>query len=226
MAENTPPPIELPRTKVEENASTRADSMRRLFLFVVALAVLMPLGILTTWFMAPPDVFIVVMSMQIAWVVVALAVTGLMWMRARKNLPNYANQTRITWAMECRDIEHSWDVEGLGPCEGWRHVAVRCVRLPKRQGKMLAVPSLKVMVDNEEKSLASRKLQEKGNTQSVALVDKAGKPIRIMISHDRPEDASDELPWAVEVLVQGDPNPPETLTATPLASGLNEAEHG
>lgn len=225
MAESTPPPIELPRTKVEENASTGADTARWFFLLAVGVSVLMPLGILATRFMAPPNMFVVIMSMQITGVAVVLTVTGLMWMRARNNLPNYANQTCITWKLECRDIENSWDVVGLGPCEGWRHVAVRCVRLPKRQGKMLAVPSLKVMVDNEEKSLASRKLQEKGNTQSVALVDKAGQPIRIMISHDDPEHASDELPWEVEIIVQGDANPPETLTATPLRLGDSGTPH-
>lgn len=226
MTESTPPPIELLRTEVQENAATSADTMRWYFRLAVGVSALMPLGILATWLMAPPNMVLPVALVQVVWMAIALTVLGLFWQRARKDLPNYANQTRITWKLECRDIEHSWDIEGLGPCEGWRRVAVRCVRLPKRQGKMLEVPMLNVMVDNGEKTLARGRLSEKGNTQHVALVDKAGKPIRIMISHDRREDASDELPWAVEVLVQGDPNPPQTLTATALVSGVREAEHG
>lgn len=225
MTESTPPPIELLRTEVRENAATSADTMRWYFRLAVGVSALIPLAILATWLMAPPNMVLPVALVQVVWIAIALTVLGLFWQRARKHLPNYANQTRITWRFECRDIEHSWDIEGLGPCEGWRHVAVRCVRLPKRQGKMLAVPMLNVMVDNGEKTLARGRVSEKGNNQYVALVDKAGKPIRIMITHDDPEHASDEFPWEVEVKVQGDVNPPDSLTATALALGVGEAKH-
>lgn len=204
MDESTPPPVELPRSKVEENAPTAADTARLYSLLAVGLAVLMPLGILATWFFVPADMFVMVMSMQIAWVVLALAGTGFMWKRARG---------------ECRDTAHSWDVVGLGPCEGWRRVAVRCVRLPKRQGKRLAVPALRVMVDNEDRSLASGTIAPNDKRASIACVDKAGRPVRIMLSHERAEDASDEFPWLVEIAVQSDPNPPETLVATAVAAG-------
>ena len=220
MTESTPPPTELLRTEVQENAATSADTMRWYFRLAVGVSALVPLAILATWLLAPPNMVLPVAIMQIAWVAIALTVLGLLWKRARKDLPNYANQTRITWRFECRDIEHSWDIEGLGPCEGWRRVAVRCVRLPKRQGKMLAVPALTVMIDNEDRSLASGRMSPGSNNEYVTRVDKDGKPIRIMLSHDDPEHASDELPWEVEIVVQGDANPPETLVATPLPSGV------
>lgn len=219
MDESTPPPVELPRSKVEENAPTAADTARLYFLLAVGLAVLMPLGILATWFFVPADMFVMVMSMQIAWVVLALAGTGFMWKRARGDLTNYANQTRIIWTLECRDTAHSWDIAGLGPCEGWRRMAVTCVRLPKRQGKWLALPALKVTVDNEDRPLASGTIAPNDKRASIACVDKAGRPVRIMLSHQRAEDASDEFRWLVEIAVQGDPNLPETLVATAVAAG-------
>lgn len=221
MAECTPPSIELLRTSVQENAPSGADTARWYFLIALGISMLMPLGTLAAWFTVPPNMFVLVVSMQVAWVLVALTATGLFWMRARKRLPNYANQTRNIWTLACRDVEHSWEVAGLGSCEGWRRVAVRCVRLPKRQDKMLAVPALKVEIYDDEKAIASGRILENGNTQHVGLLDKAGKPLRIMIAHDRPEHASDEFPWEVEVMVQGDANVPETLVATP--SALNES---
>lgn len=223
---DVPATVSVSRTKVEEDAPTRVDSARWLFFVAVGLAVVMPLGILATRATVPPDVFLMVMSMQIGVVVIALGVSGLLWHMARKNFSNYATRTRVTWTLESREIEGSLDVSGLGPCEGWRDVTIMCVRLPKRRGKMLAMPSLRVMVDNEEQSLASGTLRDGGKKQDLSLVDKAGKPIRFMISHAEPEDASDELPWEVEISVQGDPNPPETLVATALAAGIEETDRG
>jgi hypothetical protein len=212
-----PAPFTLQQTKVEVHAKTRVDSARRFFLIVLAFAALLPLGL---WFVSlrvPANTFVLFVGLQGGMTVLALIATGYFWYRAHKNLPNYATQTRITWTIGCRDIEHSWDIGGLGPCEGWRDVVVRCVQLPKRGGKMLAMPAMKVMIDNDGQSIAQGKIAPNDKHRHLGRVDKAGKPIRIMLSHDRPEDASDELPWEVEISVQGDPNPPETLTARPLA---------
>lgn len=218
--------ITLPRTEFIEQAKTKADSARTLFLLVVGFAALLPIAAVVMHFTVPRDVFFFFLAFQITMTLICMGVAGFFWHRAHKNLPNYASRVQAAWNLECRDIEHAWDVEGLGSCEGWRDVAIECVRLPKRQGKMLAIPSLKVMVDNERRSLLSRELRDSDNNRSVSFTDKDNRPLRILISHTKPEEASDELPWEVKISVRGDPNPPETLVANPVDTGKPDAGDG
>ncbi len=218
--------ITLPRTEFIEQAKTKADSARTLFLFVVGFATLLPIAAIVTHFTVPRNVFFLFLAFQITMTLVCMGVAGFFWYRAHKNLPNYASRVRAAWNLKCRDIEHAWDVEGLESCEGWRDVAIECVRLPKRKGKMLAIPSLKVMVDNERRSLLSRELQDSDNNISVSFTDKDNRPLRIMIAQAKPDAASDELPWEVKISVRGDPNPPETLVASPVDTGKPDAGDG
>lgn len=226
MSDVLPNAITLPRTEFEEQAKTRADSARRFFLLTLGLAAVVPIIVLVMRSFVQPDVFLMMMSIQIGGAVICVAVAGIYWWRMHKTLPNYASRVRATWNLESSDTEHAWDVEGLGACEGWRDVAIECVRLPKRRGKMLAIPSLAVMVDNEQRSLVSRELRDTDKGRTIFVTDKDNRPLRIMISHAKPEEASDELPWEVKISVQGDPNPPEKLVAEPMDTGRADPGDG
>lgn len=94
------------------------------------------------------------------------------------------------------------------------------MKLPGRQGKWLAVPRLRVFVDNGEHVLATKEIGTGEDSGSLQFTDTFGKPLRVMLSQNNSDEASLDEAWEVEITVESDPNPPETLTATPLASGV------
>lgn len=225
MPADLPEPIQLDRTEVKEDAGDRLESARRILFLFVLFAFLNTAIIIASWPHFPPANMVMIATTEAVLAAFVLSVAGWSWSRARGNQQHYATRTRITWKLSCRDVEHSWDVTGFGPCEGWRDVRVACTRLPKRKGKWLAVPGLRVLVDNGERALASKKLSESEDSGHLRITDKFGKPLRIMLTQERPEEASLDEPWEVEITVESDPNPPDTLTATALASGVGEATH-
>ena len=221
-------PIQLISDKQENSVPGAIRSARWLFSFALVLAALIPVGM---WIMnnvgnpIPTDMLHLLMLLQAFVGVLMLAYAGLRWHRAKRNQGRYLGTTLMHWTFRCDDIECAWDVSGFDACEGWREVGVLCRRLPKRRGKVLAVPQLKVSITNEDSELASGKISQSGKIDRIGIIDGEGKPMRIMISHVKPEDASTDQPWEVEITLFGDPTPPTTLSATPLDLSVGEVSH-
>ena len=220
MPDSLPEPIKVERTKVEEVSQSKVEAARRTLSILIVFAILNAVILAAFWRFFPPGgmVFLATAELVIAAFVLSFATVQLR--HAQRNQHLYATRTRISWALRCRDIHHTWNVEGWGPCEGWRDVRIQCMKLPGRQGKRLAVPRLRVFVDNGEHVLATKEIGAGEDSGSVRFTDTFGKPLRIMLSQNNSDEASLDEAWEVEITVESDPNPPETLTATPLASGV------
>lgn len=212
-----PEPIQLERTKVEEVSRDNTESAQRFMVILIVFAILNAVILIAFWQLLPPGGMVFLALAEVMTAVFVLSFAAGRWRHAHRNQHQYATRTRITWTLRCRDVYHSWNVDGWGPGEGWRDLRIECMKLPKRPGKWLAVPRLRVFVDNGERALASKELGTGEDSRGMRVTDKFGKPLRILLSQSRPDEASLDEPWEVEISVLGDANPPDTPTATPLA---------
>ncbi len=215
----TPEAIEVERTKVEEVSQNKVESARRILSILIVFAILNAVILAAFWRFSPPGGMIFLVTAELVVAAFVLSFATIQLRQAQRNQHKYATRTRISWTVRCCDIYHTWNVEGWGPCEGWRDVRIQCMKLPGRRGKWLAVPRLRVFVDNGEHVLATKEIGAGEDSGGLRFTDTFGKPLRVMLCQDNPDEASLDQAWEVEITVESDPNPPETLTATPLASG-------
>lgn len=226
MPDSLPEPIEVERTNVEEVSHSKTEAARRTLLIFIVFVILNAVILAAFWRFFPPGGMVVLAAAEIVIAAFVLSYATVQLRHAQRNQHQYATRTRISWTLRCRDIEHTWNVEGWGPCEGWRDVHIQCMKLPRRPGKWLAGPRLRVFVDNGEHVLATKEMGTGEDSGSLRFTDKFGKPLRVMLSHDNPDEASLDEAWEVEITVESDPNPPEQLVATALAAGVKETDRG
>ncbi|MEO1278813.1 MAG: hypothetical protein AAFV77_07655, partial [Planctomycetota bacterium] len=130
----------------------------------------------------------------------------------------FMSRRQVVWEFSATGGQDSWSIDGLLACEGWRSVTVTCKRLPKNRDRRSAFPELRVLIDSAPMVPRAHHLTERGDHRSVSRIDKAGEPLRILLTHTRPEVASEDEPWEVEIGVRGDPSPPKSLRATSLST--------
>lgn len=208
--------IEIEPLSEEEDATDRVTARRRWF---VAYAVISGLGgPAVIAFMAwkqqsqlPPTTVVFLVA---TFAILGIAMPGFSWWRAVREGGNFRSRKRVIWEFSETGADASWHLEGFGPCEGWRTIWVECKKLPARPDKRFAAPMLRILIDNSRAVVKAGEATEGGDNPSISVVDKVGEPVRILITHARPDEAAPNWPWTVEVGVHGDPNPPQKLVAT------------
>lgn len=142
------------------------------------------------------------------------SISGAYWTRLVRNERHYTTDQCFAWEVTCYGTDSAVALAGLDECDGWRDIEVCCKSLPVNPEKWLPISSIRVQVERDEGVFRRVWGLGTGKSERLRAIDREGRPLRIVLSHQWPDEASEDLPWVVQVAVRGDPSPPETLTAT------------
>lgn len=212
-----PEAIDLERTKFEEQARDRADRAVRATLLLLLLDVAIVVATFAVAYFQSMPLEPWLVTLLLCSIPASVLLSGAMWLPAHLQRKHYNSKAQSTWILRCHDTKHEWRIEGIGPASAWRDISIECKELPRHKDKFIASPKLHVRVDNELGVLKSGHLQRDGENTSLFVIDKAGLPIGISIGHVESDNASQEEPWIVELVLFGDADALETLLAWPVA---------